>query len=142
MSTWLDPHLETAKPGSIYVLGTPGTGKIATLVSLLAVRAAKHKYIIINCVVYRDEIFRKVAGNLCHGSMSAIQRQEGALKIIQVAITSSKDMILLILDKVDHLESKDQTLLYSVFEWLALQGTKLALVVIANSLDLTTSNKC
>ena len=115
MSTWLEAHIETAKPGSIYVSGAPGTGKIATLVSLLAVRAAKHKYIIINCVVCRDEIFREIASNLCHGSMAAIQRQEDALKIIQVAITSSKEMIVLILDKVDHLESKDQILLFHLF---------------------------
>ena len=46
-------------------------------------------------------------------------------------------MILLVLDEVDQLESKDQSVLYTVFEWPALQGSKLVLVGIANSLDLT-----
>ena len=46
-------------------------------------------------------------------------------------------MILLVLDEVDQLESKDQAVLYTVFEWPALAGSKLALVGIGNSLDLT-----
>merc|ERR1719216_230966 len=46
-------------------------------------------------------------------------------------------MILLVLDEVDQLETKDQTVLYTVFEWPALEGSRLVLCGIANSLDLT-----
>ena len=41
------------------------------------------------------------------------------------------------LDEVDQLESKNQDVLYTVFEWPALSGSSLSLVGIANTLDLT-----
>ena len=137
MSTWLDEHLVAGKPGSIYVSGGPGTGKTATIVSLLAGKVAKYRYIIINCMVLKSSIaiYREVASKLCPGGNP--KTEKAAMKIIEEELTSSKEMVLLVLDEVDQLESRDQTVLYTVFEWPALQGSKLALVGIANSLDLT-----
>ena len=43
----------------------------------------------------------------------------------------------LVLDEVDQLESVNQDVLYTVFEWPALAGSRLSLVGIANTLDLT-----
>ncbi|KAI5742434.1 hypothetical protein M8J77_007171 [Diaphorina citri] len=45
--------------------------------------------------------------------------------------------ILLILDEIDALESRKQTILYTIFEWPSIQGSKLVLVGVANALDLT-----
>ncbi|KAB7501583.1 Cell division control protein 6-like protein [Armadillidium nasatum] len=44
---------------------------------------------------------------------------------------------IIVLDEVDQLESKDQTVLYTLFEWPALANSKLILIGIANMLDLT-----
>ena len=41
------------------------------------------------------------------------------------------------LDEVDQLDSRNQEVLYTIFEWPALPGSSLVLVGIANSLDLT-----
>lgn len=41
------------------------------------------------------------------------------------------------LDEVDQLDSKNQEVLYTIFEWPALPSSSLVLVGIANSLDLT-----
>lgn len=41
------------------------------------------------------------------------------------------------LDEVDQLDSKNQEVLYAIFEWPALPSSSLVLVGIANSLDLT-----
>ena len=57
--------------------------------------------------------------------------------MIETAIVGSGEMILLVLDEVDQLDSKNQEVLYTVFEWPALSGSRLALVGIANALDLT-----
>ena len=136
LSTWLDEHMVAAKPGSIYVSGPPGTGKTATLESLMAGKAAKYKSIVINCVVHCTDIFREVAINLCRGCNP--RTEEAAVKIIGEAVTSSRKMVLLILDEIDQLKRRDQTqtILYRVFEWPALQGSKLSLVGISNSLTL------
>ena len=137
MSSWLDRHLVAASPGSIYVSGAPGTGKTATLVSLLHGKVAKYRSIFINCMVLKSaiSIYREIANQLCPKSNPKTER--AAMKVIEAEVTSSQDMVLLVLDEVDQLESKDQSVLYTVFEWPALQGSRLALVGIANSLDLT-----
>ena len=41
------------------------------------------------------------------------------------------------MDEIDQLDSKRQTVLYSVMEWPSIKNSKLVLVGIANALDLT-----
>lgn len=138
MTNWLDKHLVSGNPGSMYVSGAPGTGKTATLSHLLATKVKKeYKSIFINCMVLKSSIaiYREVAKQL--NPKKVAKTEKDALKVIEDSIRTSKMMILLVLDEVDQLESKDQSVLYTVFEWPALQSSKLVLVGIANSLDLT-----
>ena len=138
MEQWLDQHLNTNMPGSMYVTGAPGTGKTATLTHLLETKVTKeYKSIFVNCMVLKSSIaiYREVAKQL--NPKKVAKTEKDALKTIENCVQSSKTMILLVLDEVDQLESKDQAVLYTVFEWPALAGSKLALVGIANSLDLT-----
>ena len=138
MEQWLDQHLNTNMPGSMYVSGAPGTGKTATLTHLLETKVTKeYKSIFINCMVLKSSIaiYREVAKQL--NPKKVAKTEKDALKTIESCVRSSKMMILLVLDEVDQLESKDQAVLYTVFEWPALAGSKLALVGIGNSLDLT-----
>ena len=139
MSSWLDTHLGKSKPGSMYVSGAPGTGKTTTLAHLLNSKnfKYKYKYVLINCMVLKSSmtIYREVAKQL--NPSTTPRTEKDSLEVIKAAITSEKEMILLVLDEVDQLESKDQAILYTIFEWPALQGSKLALVGIANSPDFT-----
>jgi len=137
MSQWLDKHLVGGKPGSMYVSGAPGTGKTATLTHLLNTKTAKYNSIFINCMVLKSSIaiYREVAKQLA--PKLTPKTEKDALKVIETAITTAKTMTLLVLDEVDQLDSKNQSVLYTVFEWPALQSSTLALVGIANSLDLT-----
>lgn len=41
------------------------------------------------------------------------------------------------MDEIDQLESKNQSILYTIFEWPALKNSKIILIGIANALDLT-----
>lgn len=44
---------------------------------------------------------------------------------------------LLVLDEIDQLSSKKQSVLYTIFEWPSRIRSKMVLVGIANALDLT-----
>ena len=138
MESWLEEHLVSGNPGSMYISGAPGTGKTATLSHLLEKKVKNEfKSIFINCMVLKSSIaiYREVCKQL--NPKKEAKTEKDALKSIESSIRSSKMMILLVLDEVDQLESKDQAVLYTVFEWPALQGSRLVLVGIANSLDLT-----
>ena len=81
------------------------------------------------------EIFSKIALEL-DKSYDGVQPQ----KFVEAKLASKKassKKVLLILDEVDQLACKDQEILYSIFEWPHKCSPKLALVGIANALDLT-----
>ena len=80
-------------------------------------------------------IYKEVANQLNKKSNPKAEKE--ALKEIEKVITAKGETILLVLDEVDQLESKNQDVLYTVFEWPALNGSRLSLVGIANTLDLT-----
>merc|ERR1719187_1000204 len=109
LKAWLRDHLEAARPGSIYISGAPGTGKTASLTHLLSKIYTQYKYIFINCMVLKSSIaiYREVAKQLC--PKKEVKTERDALKVIEASIQSSGSMILLVLDEVDQLESKDQS---------------------------------
>ena len=45
-------------------------------------------------------------------------------------------MIVLLLDEIDMLVTKDQSILYNFFDWPRLTGAKLIVIAISNTLDL------
>lgn len=57
--------------------------------------------------------------------------------VIEKYLVSKHKMLLLVLDEIDQLESKKQSVLYSIFEWPSIPDSKIILVGIANALDLT-----
>eukprot|EP00088_Acartia_fossae_P012897 TRINITY_DN16675_c0_g1_i6.p1 TRINITY_DN16675_c0_g1~~TRINITY_DN16675_c0_g1_i6.p1 ORF type:complete len:752 (-),score=162.71 TRINITY_DN16675_c0_g1_i6:79-2085(-) len=137
MSQWLDQHLLQKKPGSLYVSGAPGTGKTATLTHLLNNKKAKYKSIFLNCMVLKSSIaiFKEVAKQL--NPKSGAKTEKEALKEIEKYTTGKGDVVLLVLDEIDQLDSKNQDVLYTIFEWPALPNSRLSLIGIANTLDLT-----
>ena len=124
---------------SLYVSGAPGTGKTACLKYLLDVKGVeemtKVKVIFINCMSLSSakEVYNKVAVAL-DPAYDGVQ----AKKYVEAKICAKGNKnVLLVLDEMDQLDSKDQDVLYSLFEWPYLKNSKLAVVGIANSLDLT-----
>ncbi|KAH8301126.1 hypothetical protein KR018_002616 [Drosophila ironensis] len=132
-------HLESQTSGSLYVSGQPGTGKTACLSLLLRDPefSKRLQRVYINCTsiasvgaVYKklcSELQLKVNGRTERDHMEAIQRH----------LRGAKKMLLLVLDEIDQLCTSRQEVLYTIFEWPALPGSRLLLVGIANSLDLT-----
>lgn len=59
------------------------------------------------------------------------------LATIEKYLKSNHKMTMLILDEVDQLVGKKQTILYNIFEWPSIVNSRLLLIGIANALDLT-----
>ncbi|XP_064646517.1 cell division control protein 6 homolog [Lineus longissimus] len=135
---FLDSHVANKKPGSLYISGAPGTGKTAVLSKLIEQQEDKVKTIFINCMSVRNsqDIYSKILCDLCGKEVSGkTVKQLSAL--LTRKLTSSGPMVTLVLDEMDQLDSKNQEILYSIFEWSALPKSRLVLIGIANSLDLT-----
>ncbi|XP_023691527.2 cell division control protein 6 homolog [Paramormyrops kingsleyae] len=120
-------------PSSLYISGAPGTGKTACLNCILEemesdLRAVQT--IVVNCMTLRTShsIFPLLCKRL---GISADNR------CLEKLLTKAGPTVLLVLDEMDQLDSKAQDVLYSLFEWPHLPGSRLCLIGIANALDLT-----
>ncbi|MPC46881.1 Cell division control protein 6 [Portunus trituberculatus] len=134
---FLTHHLTQGKPGSLYISGAPGTGKTASLNSNLeSLQVKRIKTVFLNCMTLKTTaaIYKTIASEL---SLSVSSSERENKNAIEKALTISRHPILLMLDEVDQLDSKNQEVLYTIFEWPALPCSSLVLVGIANSLDLT-----
>ena len=120
---------------SLYISGAPGTGKTACLNYVLRETQENHGFetVFINCMSLKatQDVFDKVSEQL--GIKETVKVSKAALEKV---ICGTRN-ILVVLDEIDQLSSKCQEVLYSIFEWPYLKGSKLVLVGIANALDLT-----
>lgn len=46
-------------------------------------------------------------------------------------------MVVLVIDEVDHLLTRDNTVLYELFSWPQRTASSVVLIGVANALDLT-----
>ncbi|NXH66852.1 CDC6 protein, partial [Hydrobates tethys] len=135
---FLREHVCGRRPGSLYVSGAPGTGKTACLSRVLLDckdELARSQTIVLNCMSLSSPqgVFPAVAQQL---GLPAAAGREGVRRL-ERQLTAQGPMVLLVLDELDQLESKEQDVLYTLFEWPRLPGSRLVLVGLANALDLT-----
>uniref|UniRef100_H3CLC8 Cell division control protein n=1 Tax=Tetraodon nigroviridis TaxID=99883 RepID=H3CLC8_TETNG len=131
--SFLEEKVLQRRPGSLYISGAPGTGKTACFNCVLQEmkpRLSAVQCVMVNCMALRSShaIFPLLAEKLkARGGQSGLQR----------FLCGPGPAVLLVLDEMDQLDSKAQDVLYTIFEWPYLPGSRLCLVGIANALDLT-----
>ncbi|XP_074972929.1 cell division control protein 6 homolog [Phalacrocorax aristotelis] len=134
---FLREHVCGRRPGSLYVSGAPGTGKTACVSRVLLDskdELSGSKTIVLNCMALSSPqgVFPATAQQL---GLPAAAGREGVRRL-EKHLTARGPMVLLVLDELDQLESKGQDVLYTLFEWPRLPGSRLVLVGLANALDL------
>ncbi|KAH7048699.1 P-loop containing nucleoside triphosphate hydrolase protein [Linnemannia elongata] len=145
--TFCQNHILTAKAGSLYISGQPGTGKTALLKEVMRdmeaeMQAADHeiKTIMINCMTIKDPrlVYAKMLEEM--GYVAESKDKETVIKTLETLVLDNKKkavMFVAILDEIDQLLTKDQEVLYKLFQWSTTDGSRLTLVGIANALDMT-----
>ena len=138
LENFIQSHKEEKSSGSLYVSGPPGTGKTASLSKIMSKPEYKSvfKTIYVNCTTMKSAsaIYTKIIQEL---GLKATKSSKTSKAVIEKYLVSKHKMILLVLDEIDQLETKNQSVLYSIFEWPSKPDSKLVLIGIANSLDLT-----
>lgn len=145
--------------GVMYICGIPGTGKSACISEVLSRSSLRSKaseagvqIISINALtlpsplhVY-SKLWERLAGQRC-GPGKALSMLEALFAPKQAgnaaALGSQKDnraksqfMTLLVVDEIDILMTRDQSVLYNLFEWPTLPGARLSVIGISNTHDL------
>jgi origin recognition complex subunit 1 len=150
-------HLETAITAGIgsciYIAGTPGTGKTATVREVVAQ---------LNAAVLAEElddfIFTEINGMKVtdpHQSYSllweAIRGERvspsHALELLEREFSRPSPRrvpVVVLMDELDQLVTKNQSVMYNFFNWPNLRHSRLIVLAVANTMDLperTLSNK-
>lgn len=139
LQKYLSEHLDKGTSGSLYISGPPGTGKTACLFKIMQQSDIKSKFkvVYINCTSMKSAaaIYAKIIEELSIPGSTKLGKNSKA--VIEKYLISKHKTLLLVLDEIDQLESRKQSVLYSIFEWPSILNSKLILIGIANALDLT-----
>jgi len=150
-------HLEAAiTDGSgscIYISGTPGTGKTATVREVVAQLHAS-----VQAEELDDFIFVEINGMKVtdpHQSYALLwQALHGdrvspshALELLEREFSTPSPRrvpVVVLMDELDQLVTKNQSVMYNFFNWPGLRHSRLIVLAVANTMDLperTLSNK-
>lgn len=135
-----------AETGScIYVSGTPGTGKTATVrevISQLQLRCEEGELPefsfveingmkLINPQEAYETLWEEISGQRVSSS-NAVSLLEKEFK----SLNSQRGPILVLMDEMDQLVTKSQGVMYNFFNWPTFRNSKLIVVAVANTMDL------
>ena len=152
LSDFFINNIISSRSESLYVSGPPGSGKTAQISKLIKyiqgnptqVQSKTFKIININCMVINNpasifqEILCQIQSKL---SLGGHGRKPTCSDLHQFLKNSDNkfDHVVVILDELDHLITKDQQVLFELFNLVSNEdlSTKMLLVGISNALDLT-----
>ncbi|OQV17809.1 putative Cell division control protein 6-like protein [Hypsibius exemplaris] len=135
-------HMKSETSGSLYISGTPGTGKTACVDYVF--RKHKGKKCLINCFAVEDcrtiysQIWSELRGGNDGGLPLTPSRNQRELLKLEGMLQEERDIKLIVLDEIDQLRTKDSTLLDRIFGWPTLPKFHVIVIGVSNGLDLTT----
>ncbi|KAL9057700.1 MAG: hypothetical protein Q9162_002174 [Coniocarpon cinnabarinum] len=150
-------HLESAITSGlgtcIYIAGTPGTGKTATVREVVASLHAS-----VDCEELDDFIFVEINGMKVTEPSQSYSLLWEALTSQRVSPAQSLTLLsrefsrpsprrvpcVVLMDELDQLATKTQNVMYNFFNWPQLRHSRLIVLAVANTMDLperTLSNK-
>lgn len=151
--TQLEKAITDGSGSCIYIAGTPGTGKTATVREVVAQ---------LNAAVMAEElddfIFVEINGMKVTDPHQSYSLLWEALRGDRVSPWTALDLLerefsapsprrvpcVVLMDELDQLVTKNQSVMYNFFNWPQLRHSRLIVLAVANTMDLperTLSNK-
>jgi origin recognition complex subunit 1 len=149
----LESAISEGTGACIYISGTPGTGKTATVREVVGQ---------LNAAVMAEElddfIFVEINGMKVTDPHQSYSLLWEALKGDRVSPSQALDLLerefghpsprrvpcVVLMDELDQLVTKNQSVMYNFFNWPGLRHSRLIVLAVANTMDLperTLSNK-
>ncbi|CAF1151792.1 unnamed protein product [Adineta steineri] len=150
ISAFITNKLDAQSGGALYISGVPGVGKTAIVnkvvreLMLLSTDTdlPQFKYIFLNGMKLNkpEKIYNQLLQAINSDEINRKRSAKMACKLLSKYFTDrsnkKKQAIVLLLDEVDYLYTKNQTILYNMLEWPQQPYSKLIVIAIANTLDL------
>ncbi|KJH47821.1 ATPase, AAA family [Dictyocaulus viviparus] len=129
---------------AMYISGVPGTGKTATVMSVvkqLMQDKSCNKFIFVNVnameFVEPKRIFVEIYNQITSNStrISPVVARKKLNAMFEMADRCRPPIVILV-DELDQLCTKKQELIYDIFNWTAFEFARVSVMAIANTLDL------
>lgn len=148
LNLFLVSSIESRVSSSLYISGPPGTGKTAqvnlSFQSIACRYATRVKIIKINCMTVSkpENIFHEIYCQLDTLKLSVLYtRKKTSKDLLEFLQHEHKPLqtVVLLLDELDYLITKDQQVLFQLFNFVSFTKlkTKIVVISISNALDLT-----
>nr|CDJ86851.1 ATPase domain containing protein [Haemonchus contortus] len=129
---------------AMYISGVPGTGKTATVVSVVK-HLSQNKlcnpfsFVYVNAMEFVEpkKIFIAIYNQITENT-KRISADSARRKLNRMFEMSDKHRppIVILVDELDQLCTKKQELIYDIFNWTATDSARVSVMAIANTLDL------
>ncbi|OAA49240.1 cell division control protein Cdc6 [Metarhizium rileyi] len=141
LTNFLDRCNSSTPNGCLYVSGAPGTGKSAMITEMTRGLSEQDGItsVYINCMSIKSskDLYTTLLTELGENGNVSENEAISALQLVFSPKAKSSSVYLITLDEIDHILTMGLECLYRVFEWSLQKSSRLALIGIANALDLT-----
>eukprot|EP00931_Biecheleriopsis_adriatica_P003791 TRINITY_DN10554_c0_g1_i1.p1 TRINITY_DN10554_c0_g1~~TRINITY_DN10554_c0_g1_i1.p1 ORF type:complete len:568 (-),score=146.28 TRINITY_DN10554_c0_g1_i1:105-1742(-) len=133
----------------LYVSGMPGTGKTASVLQAVEKlqAASKQTFVFVHvnamCLSKPAAVFGEILQQLQQsGAVAGNGRRCAAASAAEKLQSfferrgSKPTVVVLLIDELDCLATRNQAVLYRIFNWLTLPGPSLVITAISNTMDL------
>ncbi|UYI28093.1 origin recognition complex subunit 1 [Encephalitozoon cuniculi] len=132
LERYLDMFFSTGAGGIVYVSGVPGSGKTHTILRLMEERKIPHLFLNATRLRSRREVYGWILTNLPCCS----DRRCMGLSHLRQHFIECASLHVVVIDEVDILVGRGQEVLYNIFDMPYLEGSKLLLFVVSNTMNL------
>eukprot|EP00954_Amorphochlora_amoebiformis_P017547 1319839-Amorphochlora_amoeboformis.AAC.1 len=127
---------------SLYICGSPGTGK-SLCVDMVCKRVVREKDAKLQVVSFNAmslaspvELYKQLLQQLGYQT-DGINAFDAAERLKVRFFGQKTPLTICVVDEIDALLTKSQTVLYRLFEWPKQAGSRMILIGISNNIDLT-----